>query len=150
MGSVDHDPLRQAGGMQHRERPLDALDAVVGSAAATAQDDMAVRVAGRVQDRRRAAVIDAREGMRHRRGAHRVDRNLDVAVGAVLKADRHREAGAELAVDLALGGAGADRPPGDRVGDVLRRDRVEELTADRQPEVEHLEQQLAAPSAAPR
>ena len=73
----------------------------------------------------------------------RVDRDLDVAVGAVLEADRHREAGAELAVGLALGRAGADRPPGDGVGDVLRRDRVEELAADRQAEVDHLEQQLA-------
>ena len=65
------------------------------------------------------------------------------AVGAVLEADRHRQARAELAVDLALGRAGADRSPGDGVGDVLRRDRVEELAADRQPEVQHLEQQLA-------
>ena len=83
------------------------------------------------------------EGVRGRGGADRVDRDLDVAVGAVLEADRHREAGAELAVGLALGGARADRAPGDRVGDVLRRDRVEELAADRQPELDHLEQQLA-------
>ena len=41
---------------------------------------------------------------------------------------------------LALGGARADRPPGDRVGDVLRRDRVEELAADRKPGLEHPEQ----------
>ena len=34
-------------------------------------------------------------------------------------------------------------PQATRVGDVLRRDRVEELAADRQAEVEHLEQQLA-------
>ena len=58
--------------------------------------------------------------------------------------------GAELAVDLALGRAGADRPPGDRVGDVLRRDRVEELAADRQAEVEDLEQQRRAPCAGRR
>ena len=88
-------------------------------------------------------VVDAGEGVRRRGGANRVDRDLDVAVGAVLEADRHREAGAELAVDLALGRARADRPPGDGVGDVLRRDRVEELAADRQAEVEHLEQQRA-------
>ncbi len=93
-------------------------------------------------DRRDAAVVDAGEGMGGGGGADRVDRDLDVAVGAVLEPDRHREAGAELAVDLALGGAGADRAPGDRVGDVLRGDRVEELAADRQPGVEDLEQEL--------
>ena len=73
--------------------------------------------------------------------ADRVDRDLDTAVGAVLEADRHREPGAELAMDLALDGAGADRPPADGVGDVLRGDRIEELAADRQPECEHVEQQ---------
>ncbi len=46
-------------------------------------------------------------------------------------------------MDLALGRARADRAPGDGVGDVLRRDRVEELAADRQSQREHLEQQLA-------
>ena len=43
---------------------------------------------------------------------------------------------------LAFGGAGADRAPGDRVGDVLRGDRIEELATDRQAEIENLEQQL--------
>ena len=95
------------------------------------------RIAGR------AGVVDAGEGVLGGGGADRVDRDLDVAVGAVLEADRHREAGAELAVGLALRGARADRPPGDRVGDVLRRDRVEELAADREAELDHLEQQLA-------
>ena len=67
-----------------------------------------------------AGHVDPRERMGHGGGADGVDRHLDVAVGAVLEADRHREAGAELAVDLALGGARADRAPADRVGDVLR------------------------------
>ena len=134
--------------MELGQRVLDPFGVVVGRAAAAAQDDVAVGIAGRVEDRRRAAVVDAGEGVRDRGGADRVDRDLNVAVGAVLEADRHREAGAELAVDLALGRAGADRPPGDRVGDVLRRDRVEELAADRQPEVEHLQQQRAGDAQA--
>ena len=77
---------------------------------------------------------------RHRGGADGVHGHLDVPVGAVLETDRHRQAGPELAVDLALGGACADRPPRDGVGDVLRRDRVEELAADRQAGVEHPQQ----------
>jgi hypothetical protein len=45
-------------------------------------------------------------------------------------------------VHLALDGPRADRTPPDRVGDVLRRNRVEELTADREAELEHLHEQL--------
>ena len=84
-----------------------------------------------------------------RGGAHGVDRHLDVAVGPVLEADRHRQARAELAVDLALGRARADRAPANGVGDVLRGDRVEELAADRQPSAEHLEQHARAPCRRP-
>ncbi len=46
-------------------------------------------------------------------------------------------------MDLALGRAGSDRAPGHDVGDVLRRDRVEELAADRQPEIGDVEQKAA-------
>ncbi len=102
---------------------------------------MGVGVARRVQDRRCPVRVDAGERMPGRRGANRIDRDLGVAVGAVLEADRHRQPGAELTVDLALRRPRADRCPGDRVGDVLRGDRVEELAARGQPEPEHLEQQ---------
>jgi hypothetical protein len=40
---------------------------------------------------------------------------------------RHREAGGELAVDLTLRGACADRSPRDQIGVELRRDRIEKL-----------------------
>ncbi len=63
------------------------------------------------------------------RGEHRVDRDLYIAVGAVLEADRRRESGRELAMDLGLGRARADRAPRDQVADVLRRDDVEEFAA---------------------
>ena len=65
---------------------------------------------------------------------HRVDRDLHVAVGRVLEADRHRQAAASCAVHLALRRPRADRAPADGVRDVLRRDRVEELAAHRQAE----------------
>src|SRR6185312_482688 len=72
-----------------------------------------------------------------------VDRDLRVPVGAVLEADRHREAAGQLAVGLALGGARAARPPADEVGEVLRRDHVEELAAGRHPQLGQVEQQAA-------
>src|SRR3954453_11846904 len=137
VGGVDHQPLRQACGAEGDELVFDLGRVVVRLAVAAAEDQVAIGVAGRVQDRRLAGVVDAGEGVRRRRRPHRVDRDLDVAVGPVLEADRHREAGGELAVGLALRGASPDRPPGHAVGDVLRRDRVEELAADRQPAVQH-------------
>ena len=82
------------------------------------------------------------------RSAHRVDGDADVAVGAVLEADGAGEAGGELAVDLRLRRAGADRAPGDEVGDVLRRDHVEELAAHRHAHLVEVEQQLAGDAQA--
>ena len=140
---VDHEALAEPGRAQLVERRADARLRVVGLVAPAAQDDVPVGVAGRVHDRRDAADVDAGERVARGGGAHGVDGDLHVAVGAVLEADGHREARAELTVDLALGRTCADRRPGDGVGDVLRRDRVEELAADRQPEPQHLEQQLA-------
>ena len=41
--------------------------------------------------------------------------DFDVAIGAVLEADRRGQAGRQFAVDLRFGGAGADRPPTDQI-----------------------------------
>ena len=87
----------------------------------------------RVEDRGRAVRVDAGEGVLSGGGAHSVDGDLQVAVGAVLEADGHRQPRSELAVDLALGRARPDRAPGDGVGDVLRGDRIQELAADGRP-----------------
>ena len=87
-------------------------------------------------------VTDGKQVRRSRR-QHRVNRGLRRAVGAVLEADRHRQPRRQLAVHLALGRARADRDPRREVGDVLRDLRVEELRRRRQPDVVHVEQQLA-------
>ena len=63
---------------------------------------------------------------------HGVDRRLQGAVGGVFEAHRHRQAAGHLAVSWALGRAGTDRPEHDRVGDVLRRDRLQKLRRGRQ------------------
>ncbi len=63
---------------------------------------------------------------------HGIDGDLQIAVGAVLEADREGEAAGHLAVGLRFGGAGADRPPTDQVGQIMRGDRVEHLAGDRQ------------------
>jgi hypothetical protein len=75
------------------------------------------------------------------RGHDGIHRHLQVTIGAVLEADRHREPGGEFAVDLALGRAGADGGPGDEVGVILAERGVEELGADGQAGGVDVEQQ---------
>src|SRR5439155_1202412 len=118
---------------------------VVGPAGAAAQDHVAVRVAPRGDDRAEALLRHAQELVRVDGGAHGVDRDLHAAVGAVLEADRHREARGELAVHLALGRARADGAPRHEIRGELRRDRIQELAARRQPELREIEQQPARP-----
>ena len=70
-----------------------------------------------------------------------VDGDLHAAVGAVLEADRHR-AGRRPARGAPGSRSCARRSrPRHQVGDELRRDRVEELAAGRQPELDQVEQQ---------
>src|SRR6185437_14789872 len=59
------------------------------------------------------------------------------------EADRTREAGGKLAMDLALGRAGADCAPRDEIRDVLRCDDVQELASHRQAELVDVDQQAA-------
>ena len=130
--AVDHQALGQPGARELGAGRLHARRVVVGLAPA-AQDDVAVLVAARLDDRHLAALVHREKVVLLAGGEQRIDRDLHVAVGAVLEADRGRETGGELAVHLALGGAGADRAPGHEVADVLRRDHVEELAARRHP-----------------
>ena len=42
---------------------------------------------------------------------HRIHRNLNASAGPILETDRHRKTRSELAVNLALSGAGTNRSP---------------------------------------
>src|ERR1035441_5558927 len=76
-------------------------------------------------------------------GEDRVDRDLHVAGGPILEADRAGEAADQLAMNLALGGARADRSPGDQVDEKLRRDDVEKLRAGGKTHLGKIQQQMA-------
>ncbi len=102
---------------------------------------MGVAVAGGGGDGGAALLGDRQEMVGLSRREHRVHRDLHVAVGPVLEADRAGEARGQLAVDLAFRGPGADRAPGHEVGDVLRRHHVQELAGRRQPQGVHVDQQ---------
>ena len=73
---------------------------------------------------------DTHERVWVRSRAHRVDCDADRAIGTVLETDRERYTRHELTVKLRLGRACTDGTPGDQVGEVLRRDGIEELRAD--------------------
>src|SRR5262245_11472397 len=117
--AVDHQPLLElrpgellAGGRDARR--------VVVRALAAAQDDVAIVVAARLHDRDLPALVHRKEMVLLPRREQRVDRDLDVAVGAVLEAHRRGQPGGELAVHMAHGGARPDGAPGHEVTDVLR------------------------------
>src|SRR4051812_9765014 len=128
--AVDHQALGQLRLLQLLARGAHRSRIVVRLLAA-AQDDVAILVAARLHDRHLAALVHGKEMVLLARGEQRIHRDLDVTVGTVLEPDRRRQAGGELPMDLALGGARADRAPGDKIADVLRRNDVEELASRR-------------------
>ncbi len=73
----------------------------------------------------------------------RVDGDADVAVRAVLEADRRGQARRHFPVRLRFGGACADGRPRDQVAQVLRRDRVQCLGSCWQAQLAHVQQELA-------
>lgn len=74
-----------------------------------------------------AFLINAHEGLGMPGGVDGVDGGFDGARCGVFKAEGHGEAGGELAVDLGLGGAGADAGPANEVADILGGEGVKEF-----------------------
>ena len=134
VAAVDHDPRREAGGLEGAARRQDVGSRVVGLAVAAAQHQVGVGVAGGLADHG-AAILGHREvAMGMRGGLHGVQRDLQLAAGAVLEADHRLEAAGQLAVQLGLGGPGADRHPGEQVVQVGREHRLQQLGGHRQTE----------------
>jgi hypothetical protein len=75
--------------------------------------------------------------------AHRVNRDRHAAVRAVLEADREGYARGKFAVELGLGGAGADSAPRNEVIKVLRGNSIKKLRADWNAEVGEVTEKLA-------
>ena len=95
------------------------------------------------EDRRLAHLGVAEKGVRVGGRKHRVDGHLHVAGGGVLETDGARNAGDQLPVHLALGGARADGSPGHQAGDILRRNHVEKFGAGGHAHLGQVEQQVA-------
>ncbi len=126
VAEVHHQTLRQAHLGQSLARLVDAGGVVVGPVAA-AQDHVAVGVAGGAVDGHLAVLVRGVEDVAVTGGAHRIDGDAGVAVGAVLEPHRAGEGGGHLPVNLGLGGARPDGAPGDEIADVLAGHHVEEL-----------------------
>ncbi|MNE81748.1 hypothetical protein D3C80_1784190 [compost metagenome] len=61
------------------------------------------------------------------RGTDGINGDAGVAVGTVFETDRARERRGHFTVDLAFGGASANRAPADQVGNILADHHIQEL-----------------------
>ena len=148
VGEVDHDARRKAGLLHLCGGLGDAFGGVVDRAAAAAQDDVGVRISLGDEDGRLAGFGEAEKGVGVGRGEDSVDGDLHVAGGAVFEAHRAGDAGDQLAVNLAFGGARADGSPTDEAGDVLGGDHVEEFGSGGHAHLGQVEEQMAGQSQA--
>ena len=89
------------------------------------QNYMHIRIAAGLNNGSPPFTVYAEETVRTRGRDDGVDGDGDVAVGAVLEANRRRQARRNLAVRLRFGGAGANSGPTDQVSVVLRCNRVQ-------------------------
>src|SRR4029079_12437047 len=108
-----------------------------------AEDDVRFVIAAGDEDCGLAVLGVSEEGVRVSGREDGVDGDLDVARGSVLEADWAGDSGDELAMDLALSGAGADGSPGDEARDVLRGDHIEEFGARGDAHVGEIEEEIA-------
>jgi hypothetical protein len=114
------------------------------------QDDVAVRVAAGDDGGGLAIQIDAEKSLGLGGGLDGIDCRREGAVGAILEAQGHGEAGGHLPMGLRFGRAGADRGPADQIRNVLRSHRIEQLRCRRQPEIQDLAEKRPRQSQAGR
>src|SRR5690606_34486793 len=144
VAAVDHDVRLDAGLFQLALAQGNADRIVVGLAVAAAQHHVAIAVAAGGDQRNLAFMVDAHEAMRAGGGLQGIDGHAEVAVGAVLEADRAGQARGQFTVGLGFGGARADGGPGNQVLQVLRRDRVQGLGGGGQAQLDQVAEQLTA------
>ena len=128
MGTIDHDRAGDAFPCHSRFGLGYMFGVVIGFSATSAEDDVPVRVARRLDDRRLSLGVDPEEVVRGAGRRHGIDRDLQAAFGSILKTDWHRYATGDFPMRLALCGAGPDGGPADQIGDVLGADGVEQFS----------------------
>ncbi len=142
VAEVDYQPLRQAHIGQRFTGFIDTGGVVVGAVAAT-QDHMTKGVTGGAVDGHLAVFVRRIEDVAVTGGAHRIDGDAGIAVGAVLEANRAGESRSHLAVYLGFGGTCADGAPGDEVGNILAGHHIEEFGGGWHAQFVDIDQQFA-------
>ena len=140
MAAIDHEARFETRLAQPALGVRRVTRTVVSALASTAQHNMAVRIARRLDNRSATVLVDAEETVRRTRGEQRIKRRLHAAIGAVLETDRHGETAGHFAMGLGFRGAGANRGPTDHIGQILRDNRIEELGRGRESEGGDLQQ----------
>ena len=130
VGAIDHNDLTLLLSAESLAGSLDASAVIVGSLAATAEDDETVLVTGGLGDGGQTLLGDTEETVGVGGGADGVNGDGEVAVCAVLVSDGEGETGGQLAVELGLGGAGANGTQRNQIGQVLWGDGIEHLGGD--------------------
>ena len=141
MAAIHHQAPWQTSLGQLGRRLGHRLGVVISASLATSQHQVAIGVARGGDDRRLALAIDTQEMVGPCCGFHGIDGCDRTAIGAVLEANRHREARGHLPVGLALGGAGANGGPADQIGDVLGNHGIEQFSGRWQSQLSQVQQQ---------
>lgn len=134
MATVDHDPWRKGGVFQLLLGFFDTLGVVVGSLLTASQDHEASSVTLCFYNRIDAGIGDGKEMMWMLDGVHSVNRNVERTICTILESDWEGQTGSEFAVELRLGGSGANGPETEEVRDVLRGNGVQHLACQRHAE----------------
>ena len=132
MRKIDHHALRKTGFCQFLASRIDTGGVEIRCLAAT-QNNVAILVARRRENRRMPTLGHRQKVVRCGGCLDRVDRDTDVAVGAILETDRARQPRSQLPMRLRFRGARTNRAPGDQVGEVLWRDQVKVFSRCRKP-----------------
>jgi len=97
-----------------------------------AKNDVTIRIPLGLQQANLAGLVDADEAVRHRGGAHGVDRRHQAAIGTVFKTNRHRQTGCHFTVSLRFSGTRADGGPAEQIAKVLWAIWIERFCRQRQ------------------
>lgn len=128
MRAVNHDDLALVLRAQSLASSLDVGAVVVGSLAATTEDDKSVLVTRSLRNSCQALLGDTQETVGVGSSTNGVNGNRQVTVRAVFVTNGETQPRSELTVQLRLGGTGTNGTKGDKVGKVLWRYCVKHLT----------------------
>ena len=143
VAAIDHQPRVQLLGLELLARLFDARRVVVCALLAATHDDESIVVASSADNSDNTGLGDGEEMVGVLDGAQGVHGNIKGAVCAVLEADGERQTGGKLAVELGLGGAGANGSHAQHVGQELGRNGVEHFAGDGHAFVSQVDEQLS-------